>query len=575
VSLSIIAVAAVTLCTTAIGIWGMRFARTTSDLYVASRAMSPWSNAAAVSGEYLSAASFLGIAGLEMQIGVPALWQALGFAAGYLALLLFVAAPLRRFGSYTLPDFAEARLASRKLRDLAVIAVLAIDGFYLIPQLKGAGIAFREVVGSRYWVGIVVVGAVVTLYVAVGGMRGVSYVQAFQFWIKTVAIALPAIVLLAYLGGLPNRAQLFGDRMPEAPAAGLVVHLKRSEMLQFPAATSYRLNGRRHSAQAGERITTGPGRLSLPAGAVVPVRDGIPAQTGRQWARPVTSHGKGSPLYIYSLLLATFLGTMGLPHILVRFYTNPDGRAARRSTVRVLALLAAFYMFPAIYGALGRTLATGLYVNGQTDSVVLKLPELAWPGTGGQILGAMTAAGAFAAFMSTSSGLLISIAGTVSYDVWRPTRGSSTLATRRRRFRIVAALGMAGPAAVALAVGSVDISTMVGWAFALAASTFCPLFVLGIWWSRLTAAGAAAGMISGGVAAVGLIVAGLIANMQGASSPLGAILTQPAIITVPIAFSVMIIVSLLSTPPEDVGAQMLVLHAPEGLGLESLEQARA
>jgi len=105
-TLAIIAVAAVTLGTVVIGVWGVRFARTTSDLYVASRAISPWWNAAAVSGEYLSAASFLGIAGLEMQIGVPALWQAVGFAAGYLALLLFVAAPLRRFGSYTLPDFA-------------------------------------------------------------------------------------------------------------------------------------------------------------------------------------------------------------------------------------------------------------------------------------------------------------------------------------------------------------------------------------------------------------------------------------------------------------------------------------
>jgi cation/acetate symporter len=137
----IAAVAAVTLATIGIGTWGVRFARTTSDLYVASRAMSPWWNAAAISGEYLSVASFLGIAGLEMQIGVPALWQAIGFAAGYLALLLFVAAPLRRFGSYTLPDFAEGRLASPRLRNLAVAAVLAIDTLYLIPQLKGAGIA--------------------------------------------------------------------------------------------------------------------------------------------------------------------------------------------------------------------------------------------------------------------------------------------------------------------------------------------------------------------------------------------------------------------------------------------------
>ena len=569
----ILAVVTVTLGTMGIGAWGVRFARTTSDLYVASRAISPWWNAAAVSGEYLSAASFLGIAGLEMQIGVPALWQAVGFAAGYLALLLFVAAPLRRFGSYTLPDFAEGRFRNASLRKLAVAAVLGIDGFYLTPQLKGAGIAFGEVVNGPYWLGIAVVGLVVTLYVALGGMRGVSYVQAFQFWIKTVTIALPAIVLLIYLGGLPNRGVLFGDELPHAPKAGLTVVLDHRQVVRFPAATSFELDGRLHYARAGEQIVIERGRMSLPPKAVVPLAAGTPSLRGREWARPVTSRGEGSPLFIYSLLLATFLGTMGLPHILVRFYTNPDGQAARRTTVRVLALLALFYVFPAVYGALGRALAPGLYVTGQTDAVVLRLPELAWPGLGGQILAGMTAAGAFAAFMSTSSGLLISIAGTVSYDVWGRERRAAGLADRRRRFRIVAALGMAGPALVALAVHSVDISILVGWAFALAASTFCPLFVLGIWWSRLTPSGAAAGMIVGGVVAIGAILAGVLVGNVGAAG--NAILTQPAIVSVPIAFACMIGVSLVTPGPVEVTGQMLTLHAPEGLGLEALERTRA
>ena len=137
--IALLAVGAVTLGTLGIGAWGIRLARTTSDLLVASRAVSAWWNAAAISGEYLSAASFLGIAGLEMKLGVSALWQSLGFTAGYLALLLFVAAPLRRFGSYTIPDFAEARLRSPRLRSLASAIVLLIGGFYLLPQLKGAG----------------------------------------------------------------------------------------------------------------------------------------------------------------------------------------------------------------------------------------------------------------------------------------------------------------------------------------------------------------------------------------------------------------------------------------------------
>lgn len=573
--LGILAVAAVTLATIGIGAWGARFARTTSDLYVASRAMSPWWNAAAISGEYLSAASFLGIAGLMMQIGAPALWQAVGFAAGYLALLLFVAAPVRRFGSYTLPDFAEGRLASGGLRTLAVAAVLGIDVFYLLPQLKGAGIAFNEVVGAPYAVGIVVVAIVVTLYVALGGMRGVTYVQAFQFWVKTVAIAVPAIALLIFLGGIPNRATVFGRDIPRAPAGGLVVSLNHTQRVRFPEATTYVTGqGVRH-ARAGESAVLAPGRIRLPAGAAVPLAVDTPSQTGVQWSRPVRSQGAGTPLFIYSLLLATFLGTMGLPHILIRFYTNPDGAAARGTTVRVLALLAMFYLFVPVYGALGRALAPSLYLTGQTDSVVLRLPALAWPGLGGHILGAMTAAGAFAAFMSTSSGLLISIAGTVSYDVWGRGRRGVGLSVRRHRFRIVATLGMAIPAVVALAVRNVDISILVGWAFALAASTFCPLFVLGIWWPRLTARGAAAGMVAGGIVAIGAISAGVIVGAQGLNGPLDSILTQPAIVSVPVAFLAMVAVSLVTAAPDDVGAQMLALHAPEGLGLHALDRARA
>ena len=110
------------------------------------------------------------------------------------------------------------------------------------------------------------------------------------------------------------------------------------------------------------------GELHLPPDTAIPVAEGIDAQTGDQWSRPVSDSGRGSPLLIYSLLLATFLGTMGLPHILVRFYTNPDGSAARRTTVRVLGLLGVFYLFPAVYGLLGRAFTPELYVTGDTDS---------------------------------------------------------------------------------------------------------------------------------------------------------------------------------------------------------------
>src|SRR3984885_9901482 len=155
-----------------------------------------------------------------MQVGVSALWQALGFTAGYLALLLFVAAPLRRFGSYTIPDFAEARLRSPRIRPLAAAIVLLIGGVYLLPPLKGAGLALNVVTGAPYWVGVVLVAAIVAVNVAIGGMRGITYVQAFQFWIKVFAISVPVIVLLIHFGGLPGRSALFGERLPHAGPQG-------------------------------------------------------------------------------------------------------------------------------------------------------------------------------------------------------------------------------------------------------------------------------------------------------------------------------------------------------------------
>jgi len=562
--IAIAAIAAVTGATLGLGLYGVRLARTTSDLFVASRAITPWWNAAAISGEYLSAASFLGIAGLQMKIGSGALWLPLGFTAGYLALLLFVAAPLRRFGAYTISDFAEARLGSPRLRVLAAIVVLGIAGFYLVPQLKGAGLTLGEVTGAPYWVGVVAVGAVVALNVASGGMRGITYVQAFQYWTKTFAIALPACLLLIHLGGLPERAAMFGRELPQAPAAGLTVELESPQQVTFPEATSYTVDGAPAQAQAGEDVVLPAGTIELPGGAVVPVADGIDAQTGEEWSAPVdSSGGDASPVFVYSLLVATFLGTMGLPHILVRFYTNPDGPAARRTTVRVLGLLALFYAFPIVYGLLGRVLVPELYVTGETDSVVLALPEAAWPGLGGEILGALVAAGAFAAFMSTASGLMVSVAGTISFDLWR---GQAAVGVRRRRFRVAALAGVLAPMALALVARELDISVLVGWAFALAASTFCPLLLLGIWWERLTARGAATGLIAGAVTATGLIFAGLA--IEGGHPTVDALLTQPAVLSVPIAFAAMIVVSLHDKRGRGrADAALLAMHAPEGLGL--------
>src|SRR5829696_1660779 len=181
------ALLAAAVATIAIGAYGVRLSRTTSDFLVASRTVGPQWNAAAISGEYLSAASFLGVAGLIAKYGADALWYPVGFTAGYLGLLLFVAAPLRRSGAYTVPDFAEFRLGSARLRKVAMLVVVVICVYYLVPQYQGAGLALKTLLGVPVWIGPLVVGGIVITNVVAGGMRSITFVQAFQYWLKLTA----------------------------------------------------------------------------------------------------------------------------------------------------------------------------------------------------------------------------------------------------------------------------------------------------------------------------------------------------------------------------------------------------
>ena len=147
------AIATVAVASVLIGVYGLRISRTTSDFYVASRTVRPWWNASAIGGEYLSAASFLGIAGLILLTGASALWFPIGYTAGYLMLLLFVAAPLRRSGAYTIPDFTEARLESPAVRRVTSVLVVVIGWLYIVPQLQGAALTVRITTGLPSWVG--------------------------------------------------------------------------------------------------------------------------------------------------------------------------------------------------------------------------------------------------------------------------------------------------------------------------------------------------------------------------------------------------------------------------------------
>ncbi|WP_289008921.1 cation acetate symporter [uncultured Thermomonospora sp.] len=560
----LVAVSLVVAATVLIGTFGLRISRTTSDFYVASRTVSPLRNASAIGGEYLSAASFLGVAGLILAYGADMLWLPVGWTGGYLVLLVLISAPLRRSGAYTLPDFAEARLESMAVRRVTSVLAVLIGWLYLMPQLQSAGLVLRTVVGTPVWAGAVLVAVVVTINVLSGGMRSITLVQAFQYWLKLTALAVPVLFLLIAwrhdAAPAPTR-----DAPPTFPQATTVsVGADVTVRVEHPVRVVLhgRLDGRAQDGPveltAGEHRIARDSTVVFPAGAAVPHVSGLPERTDREWALPLS--GREYPLYAtYSLILATFLGTMGLPHVLVRFYTNPDGQAARRTTVLVLALLGAFYLLPALYGVLGRIYTPELLMTGRTDAVVLTLPGRLIGGTLGDLLGALVTAGAVAAFLSTSSGLTVSVAGVIAQDI---------LHGGVRSFRAATLLALFVPLGLALAARALAVADVVGLAFAVAASTFCPLLVLGIWWRRLTVAGALAGLVAGG----GLAGTAVVWTILGGppSGLAGALLAQPAAWTVPVAFAVMIMVSLL-TPrsiPPGVARTMVRLHTPESLDVD-------
>jgi cation/acetate symporter len=729
----ILAFSAVTVIATIwMGFWSARKSKTASDFFVAGRSVSVGWNASAISGEYLSAASFMGIAGMVMSSGYDALWYPVCYACGYLFLLLFIAGPLRRFGAYTIPDFAEGRFDSPLFRKIAVCFVLFIGFFYTMPQMKGAGTTLAYIFpGLPYWAGVVLVGAVITLNVALGGMKGITLVQAFQYWAKMFAISVPVFVLMAVYGHYgkhvgrngnepqagsatiaqtrdildPTKFSVIASGKPGAFNSGPLDSAMSSlgKTLDLPASQTTFENDTVRSAlervafwsgkpllvsqDVGTNISLGTwtltnrgyadllsgvevrlrgmGVLLLHAGDsgfyVCPVeqaaaisnalnhlnstasvlRKPLPekAPADAAWLSPfgplTTKAAKAagisgeaarpfSLLYTYSLIIALVCGTAGLPHILVRFYTNPDGVAAKRTTMWVMILIGIFYVFPPVFGVMGRNLLPELYAGvgaKGTDKVVLELPrilngqrgkgerEQRGEGTAtsggeitsappppspsadtnarktsgdipwGSILSGITCAGAFAAFMSTFSGLLVSMTGALAHDVYgRMLRPKSTPQQRMRMFRIGAVLLGGGAIIAGSFVEPLQINFMVGQAFAIAAASYFPLLFMSAWWRGMTMKGAATGMLTGGCLALAGITLTSFSDLKWlpldsfwATHPLLRILCeQPAIWAVPLAITLMGVVSKLTRReiPSDIRMKMLVLHAPEKLGLK-------
>ncbi|MGO3153176.1 MAG: sodium/solute symporter [Galactobacter sp.] len=467
-------IALVCLSTALMAVRGVNRSRSSADVLVAARSVRPWWNASAIGGEYLSAASFLGVTGLIVLTGRDGLWYPVGYAAGFLMLMLFVAAPLRRSGAYTLPDFAQVRFGQENVARVLGYTVLGVGWLYMLPQMHAAALALITVTDLPAWVGPVAVTAVVIASVVPGGMRSITAVQAMQYWLKLAALAIPTIAIII---ALPLGA---GPDLPTEPV--------------------------------------------LPS----------PGQT---------------PLVTVSLLIALVFGTLGLPHVLVRFYTNPTGAQARTTTFTVTGLVSLFYLFPTALAFLA--VSAGITTPGNPDALLLELPSTLLGGTVGVLLTAIVAGGAFAAFVSTSSGLTVALAGVIS------RRFFAGSVSGFRRGALLAALV---PGAISMATSTTGLASVIGSIFALTASTIAPVLLAGIWWRRASGAGAIAAMVTG----ASVWLACLVASFAGAGAALGGLVGQPGLLSVPAAVLALIVFSL-ARPDLDTGRLDEVLarlHAP-------------
>ncbi|WP_265521510.1 cation acetate symporter [Oerskovia flava] len=504
----------------------------TVDFYLAGQRVGVATNAWAICGDYFSAASFLGVAAAVYATGLDGAWYAVGFAAGFVPVLLFVAAPLRRFGEFSIPDFLGRRLGSEKVRLVAVGVVQLVILSYLVPQAVGSGITWELLVGSGlfglspYATGILVSTAVVSGLVAFGGMRGTTWTQAVQF-----LLLLCALIWLA--------ATVVGEGFHYG---GAVADLSTAP-LENPA------DG---------------GGLATEQNALHP---GDPAVFGQPGAR---YGGLGQ----FALIATLAMGTAGLPHVMNRYFTSPTGGAARTTTVWVLCLAGVFYSLAVMLGTAAREIVPTAvddhpWLAELTVDGVLRVPEHALPVLG-RIYGGdaglgVVAAGALIAVMSTIAGLLLAAAASWGHDVYerhinpRATQRQAVLAGRITTLATACAAACLGlmlrPETFTAATPSI-VATMVTWAFAVAGSALTPVFLLAIWWPRSTAAGAVAGMVTGMGVAVAMFTAGLFAT----GGLLREALVTPTLVAAPLAAAVAVFVSLRTTPPPDVEKSWLIMH---------------
>ena len=459
--------------------WAARRTRTTEHFYAAGRTISPGQNGFALAGDYMSAASFLGIAGLVSTTGFDGLIYSTGWLVGWPVVLFLIAEPLRNLGKYTFADVVALRLKQTPVRISAAVGTLATVILYLIAQMVGAGGLIRLMFGLQYETAIVIVGAAMIAYVLFGGMLATTWVQIVKAVLLLSGAFVLAILVLARFR--MNPAALFGA-----------------------AAAKY-----------GEGVLN-PGRLV------------------------------SNPLDAISLGMALMFGTAGLPHILMRFYTVPDARAARTSVFYATGLIGFFYLLTFVLGFGAMVLVGTEAIKGVDPGGNMAAPLLAELLGGTPFLG-FIAAVAFATILAVVAGLTLSGAAALSHDLWVNVvhRGAADTREELRVARV--ATVVLGLIAVMLGITfkGQNVAYMVSLAFAIAASGNFPALLLSIFWRRFTTAGAVASMLFGTLATLVLIYLSPTIQVDILKHPSAWFpLKNPALLTIPLSFLIGIVVSL-------------------------------
>jgi cation/acetate symporter len=500
--------------TLAITYWAARRSSGEVSYFAAGRRITGWQNGLAVAGDYMSAASFLGIAGLIAFNGYDGFMYSVGWLVAYLTVLLIVAEPLRNAGKYTMADLLVYRMKPRPVRAAAALSTVAVSTFYMIAQMVGAGALVSLLLkdsGINYSAAVIGVGILMIVYVVFGGMLATTWVQIIKAVLLMAGTVLLSVLVMAHFGFN------FGDF--------------------FTAVSNVRYQ------ENGVEVT----------------RDFL--QPGLRYKPPYGA------LDLISLGMALILGTAGLPHILIRFYTVPDARTARISVVWAMAIIGTFYVMTTFLGFGAATIVGRDYISGN-GGINMSAPLLA-QSLGGDLFFAFISAVAFATILAVVAGLTISASTSFAHDFWtnvvyhdrEPYPGEEILVARVTAFIVgivsIAIAILLGPAA--------NVAFLVGLAFAVAASANLPAIVLAIFWKRFNTAGAVAGLSAGLISSIGLIL--LSPPVRGPSAPFP--LENPGIVSIPVGFLAAVAATLLSGDrSSELKHPELLVRANTGLGAE-------